>query len=57
MIANSDQLGPTESRSGNAQYRQPAAIIATKAGHRGSRTICLFMRSRMQARLTQTGAN
>ena len=41
IIANSPQPGPTESGSGNAQYTPDAAIMATKAGQRGSRTIFL----------------
>jgi hypothetical protein len=43
MMANNDQLGPTESGSGKAQYMQPAANMATSAGQRGSRTILAVM--------------
>src|SRR5271163_270027 len=37
IIASSPQLGPKESGSGRAKYKNAAAIMATNAGQRGSR--------------------
>ena len=38
IITERLQLGPNEVGSGSAQYSPEAAIMATKAGQRGSRT-------------------
>src|SRR5580704_16243002 len=40
---SSNQLGPSDRRSGNARYTPPAATIATNAGQRGSRIILPVM--------------
>src|SRR5271169_5816003 len=43
IIASNPQLGPSESGSGSAKYKNAAAIMATNAGQRGSRVTGLVI--------------